>query len=83
MVIVLIDVQVEGGVTVHVVRTETRLQSLLNRLVSQPLFQLRRPTHVVDDALYEETNTIQIISEVKKRLQQLKKRRTSVISYLL
>ncbi len=57
MVIVLIDVQVEGGVAVYVVGTETRPQSLLNRLVSQPLFQLRGSTHIVDDALFEGTNT--------------------------
>lgn len=57
MVVVLIDVQVEGGVTVYVVRPETRPQSLLNRLVSQPLFHLRRSTHIVDDALFQGTNT--------------------------
>ena len=51
VVVVLIDVQIEGGVAVYVVRPETRSQSLLNRLIGEPLFQLRRPTHVVDDAL--------------------------------
>lgn len=38
VVVVLIDVQVEGGITVYVVRPETRSQSLQNRLISQPLF---------------------------------------------
>lgn len=56
MVIVLIDVQIEGGVAVYVVRPETRSQSLLNRLIGQPLFQLRRPTHIIDDALFKGTN---------------------------
>ena len=40
VVIVLIDVQVEGGVAVNVVRPKTRTQSFLNRLIGQPLFQL-------------------------------------------
>lgn len=56
MVIVLIDVQVEGGVTVYIVWPETRPQSLLNRLISQPLLQLRGSTNIVDDALFEGTN---------------------------
>lgn len=56
VVVVLIDVQVEGGVTVHVVGAETRPQSLLNRLIGQPLLHLSRATHIVDDALLEETN---------------------------
>lgn len=56
VVIILIDVQVEGGITVHVVRPKTRPQSLLNSLIGQPLVQLRRSTHVIDDALFEETS---------------------------
>lgn len=57
VVVVLINVQVEGGITVYVVRPETRSQGLHNRLISQPLFQLRRSTHIVDDALFAGTNT--------------------------
>lgn len=57
VVVVLIDVQVESGVTVYVVGSETGPQSLLNALVSQPLVHLRRSTHVVDDALFEGTHT--------------------------
>lgn len=62
MVIVLVYVQVEGGVAVYIVWPETRPQGLLNGLISQPLLQLRRPTHIVDDALREH-----VMSSVSRR----------------
>lgn len=56
VIIVLVDVQVEGRVAVHIVRPKARSQRLLNRLIAQPLFKLRGPTHIVDDALLAQTH---------------------------
>ena len=53
VVIVLVDVQVEGGITVHVGGSLTGPQRLLHRLVSQPFLQLGRAIHVVNDALFK------------------------------
>lgn len=51
VVVVFVDVEVEGGVAVHVGRGLAGPQRLLYRLVGQPLLQLGRAAHVVDDAL--------------------------------
>ena len=51
VVVVLVDVQVEGGVAVDIVGPQTRPQRLLHRLVRQPVVQFGRSAHVVDDAL--------------------------------
>lgn len=58
VVVVLVDVQVEGGVAVHIVGGKARPQSLLDRLVCQPLLKLRGPTHIVDDALVAQTSRL-------------------------
>lgn len=57
MIIVFINVQVEGRVAVYIVWSETRTKSLLYHFISQPLIQFRRSTHIVDDALLDITNT--------------------------
>lgn len=51
MVVVLVDVGVEGGIQVHVVPLRAGPQSLLHGLVGQPLLQFGRGDHVVNDAL--------------------------------
>ena len=53
VVVVLVDVEVEGGVAVHVARPQAGPEGLLHRLVQQPLLQLTGAVHVVDDALVE------------------------------
>lgn len=56
VVVVLINVQVESRIAVHVVGAQARPQSLLNGLISQPLLQLGRSTNIVNDALFENIN---------------------------
>lgn len=51
VVVVLVDVQVKGGVTVHIGGAQARAQSLLDGLSGQPLLQFGRAAHIVDDAL--------------------------------
>ena len=51
VVVVLVGVGVEGGVQVHVVALGARPQPLPQGLVGQPLLQLGRRHHVVDDPL--------------------------------
>lgn len=67
VVVVLVDVEVEGGIAVHVAGAETRPQSLLDGLISQPLLQLGRSTDIVNDALFQnekkQTNTSQALQD--------------------
>lgn len=51
MVIVLIDVGIEGGIQVDVVSLTTSPQAIFHGLISQPLFQFRGGDHIVDDTL--------------------------------
>lgn len=51
VVVVLVDVGVEGGVQVHVVPLPAAPQAVLHGLVGQPLLQPGRRDDVVDDAL--------------------------------
>lgn len=59
VIVVFIDVQVKGGITVYVVCPKTRSQSLLNGLISQPLFQFSRSTNIVNDALFAEKKNVE------------------------
>lgn len=54
MVIVLVDVGVEGGIQVDVVPLATGPQAVFHRLIGQPLFQFGGGDHVVDNTLKPE-----------------------------
>lgn len=68
VVVVFVDVQVEGGIAVHVVRAQTGPQSLLDGLVAQPLLQLGGSTDVVNDALLQARCTIRLCSIAASKL---------------
>ncbi len=51
VVIVLVDVGIEGGIQVDVVPLPTPPQAVFHGLISQPLFQFGRSDHIVDDTL--------------------------------
>lgn len=51
MVIVLVDVGIEGGIQVNVVPLSTSTQAVFHGLIRQPLLQLGGSDHIVDDAL--------------------------------
>ena len=51
VVVVLVNVQIEGGVAVHVAWPQAGPQGLPHGLVQQPLLQLTGAVDIVDDAL--------------------------------
>lgn len=51
MVVVLVDVGIEGGIQVDVVPFSTSLQAVFHGFISQPLFQFGRSDHIVNDTL--------------------------------
>lgn len=54
MVIVLVDVGIEGGIQVDVVPLTTSPQAVFHRLIGQPLFQFGGGDDIVDNTLRPE-----------------------------
>lgn len=63
MVVVFVNVQVKGGITVHVVRPQTRSQSFLDGFIRQPILQLGGSVYIVDDALFVDKKNIHIYQQ--------------------
>lgn len=54
MVVVLVDVGIEGGIQVDVVPLTTSSQAVFHGLISQPLFQFGGGDHIIDNTLRAE-----------------------------
>lgn len=51
MVVVLVDVGIEGGIQIDVIPLSASAQAVFHGLISQPLFQFGRSDHIVNDTL--------------------------------
>lgn len=60
MVVVLVDVGVEGGIQVDVVPLPASPQPIFHGLVSQPLLQFGGSDHIVDDTLRHQEGAMQL-----------------------